>query len=146
MLDFKSLHLNLLKIVIFWPSRSLLDITLPEPKKSQLSSNRKFQSQHHRYRNNVVPNVYAISKQNISHLIHQCFGNASITSLKLMSRKGLLEGLPKNLPDLEELCPFFSWPRQLNLPEFQPLMSWNFPLGSCFIWILHFSMLKVSVY
>ena len=37
-----------------------------------------------------------------------------------------------------------SLPRQLKFPEVQPLMSQNFPLGSCFKWIFSFSMLKAS--
>ena len=40
---------------------------------------------------------------------------------------------------------FLSWPRQLKFLEVQPLMSQNFPLGSCFKSILRFSMLKSSV-
>ena len=34
---------------------------------------------------------------------------------------------------------------QLRFPEVQPFVSQNFSLGSCFRWILRFSMLKASV-
>ena len=44
-------------------------------------------------------------KKTLSQLIHQRFGHVSINQLKLMARKGLLEGLPENLPELEEPCP-----------------------------------------
>ena len=40
---------------------------------------------------------------------------------------------------------FVSLPIQLTLPAFKPFMSQNPPLGSCFIWILNFSILKASV-
>ena len=45
-------------------------------------------------RNIVVPTVCSLSKQNLSHIIHQCFFNVSITRIKQMSIKGLMEGLP----------------------------------------------------
>ena len=86
-------------------------------------------------RNIVVPNLCAWSKQNLSQLIHQRFGNVSISRLKRMTRKGL-----SYKPAL-----FVSWPRQLKSLEVQPFMSWNNPLGSCFIWIFSFSMLEVSM-
>ena len=37
--------------------------------------------------------------------MYQHFGRVSITRLKQMSRKVLLEGLPENIPELEEPCP-----------------------------------------
>ena len=59
----------------------------------------------HRDKNIVVPNICGISKQNISQLIHQHFCHFSITRLKGMARKGLMEGFPENLSKLEEPCP-----------------------------------------
>ena len=59
----------------------------------------------HRDKNIVVPNVCGISKQNISQLIHQRICHLSITRLRGMARKGLMEGLPENLSKLEEPCP-----------------------------------------
>ena len=59
----------------------------------------------HRDKNLVVPTVCGLSKQNISQLIHQRFGHVSITRLKRMARKGLMEGLPENIPELEDPCP-----------------------------------------
>ena len=54
------------------------------------------------YRDNnlVVPTVCGLSKQTLSQLIHQLFGHVSITRLKRMARKGLMEGLPENPPEL----------------------------------------------
>ena len=57
---------------------------------------------HHKDNNIVVPTVCVLSKQNLSQLIHQQFGHFSSTRLKQMARKGLMEGLPENLPELEE--------------------------------------------
>ena len=52
----------------------------------------------HRDKNIVVPTVCGLSKQTLSQLIHQRFCHVSITRLKLMARKVLMEGLPGNLP------------------------------------------------
>ena len=41
-------------------------------------------------------------KKTLSRLIHHRFGHVSITRLKQIARKGLMEGLPENLPKLEE--------------------------------------------
>ena len=54
-----------------------------------------------RDRNIFVPTVCALPKQNLSQIIHQSFGHVSITRLKPTERKGLMEGLPENIPDLE---------------------------------------------
>ena len=59
-----------------------------------------------------------------------------IPDLKLMTRKGLMGYLPEISLTWKNPALFFSWPRQLELPEVQPLMTQTFPLGSCFIWIL----------
>ena len=59
----------------------------------------------HRDKNLVVPTVCGFSNQTRSQLIHQRFGHVSITRLKRMARKGLMEGLPENFPELEEPCP-----------------------------------------
>ena len=63
----------------------------------------KFNS--HRDRHIIVTTVCAQPKNNILQIIHQHFGHVSITILKRIARKGLMEGLPENLPDLEELFP-----------------------------------------
>ena len=56
-------------------------------------------------KNIVVPTVGGLSKQTLSQLIHQRFVHVSITRLKRMARKGLMESLPENLPELEEPFP-----------------------------------------
>ena len=48
----------------------------------------------HRDNNIVVPTICVLSKQNLPQLIYQRFGDISITILKLISIKGLIEGLP----------------------------------------------------
>ena len=57
-----------------------------------------------RNRNILFLTFWYLSKQNLSQLIHQNFGHVYIDRLKLISRKLLLEGLPTNIPDLEEPC------------------------------------------
>ena len=58
-------------------------------------------------RNIVVPTVCVLSKQNISHIIHQCFGIVSIFSIKRMARKVIMEVLPTNIPDLKISLTYF---------------------------------------
>ena len=41
-------------------------------------------------------------KHNLSQLINQRFGHVTINRLILTARKGLMKGLPKKLPDLDE--------------------------------------------
>ena len=48
----------------------------------------------HRDKDIFVPIVCWISKQTLSQLIHKRFGHVSITIIKKMARKGLMEGLP----------------------------------------------------
>ena len=55
----------------------------------------------HRDNNLVIPTVCVLSKQNLSQNFHQSFGHVSIPRLKRMSIKGLMEGLPENLSELE---------------------------------------------
>ena len=52
-----------------------------------------------------------------------------------------MEGILKNLPDLEDPWPIFFLTKGIKLPELQSLMPQNPPLGSCFIWILCFKCL-----
>ena len=74
-----------------------------------------------------------------------CFGRDSIARLKQMARKGLIEVLPKILLTWKRLALFVSSTRQITFLEVQPYVS-IFSLGSCFRWILRFSMLKASMH
>ena len=65
----------------------------------------------------VVPTVCELLKQNISQLIHQYFGRVYITRLKILVRKGLIESLPKNLPDLEYHCPILLLTKETKIPR-----------------------------
>ena len=104
----KMIHLNLLKIVTLLTLKVVLG-----DQHTRLTT--IFDYLHleivkiNPYRDNniVVPTVYGISKQAPSQLIHQRFGHVSITRLKLMARKGILEGLPENLSKLEDTCPIY---------------------------------------
>ena len=57
--------------------------------------------------NIVIPTVCQLSRKILSQIIHQSFVHISITRLKLIARKGLMEGLQENLPELEETCPIY---------------------------------------
>ena len=102
MLSFKRLHLDILNIV------TLLNLNVvlgghPTKLKTILTIFKyKFVKVNpHRDKNIVVPTVCALSKQNTSQIIYQRFFHVSVIQLKLMKIKGLMEGLPENLPDLE---------------------------------------------
>ena len=56
-------------------------------------------------------------KQNLYHPIHQIFGCVSIARIKRMARKGLMEVLPTNLPDLEDTCPICLLTKATKIPR-----------------------------
>ena len=95
--------------------------------------------------NDVVPTFSSLSKQKIYHLIRKFSVHVSIARLKQMSRKGLMEGLPTHLPGLEDPCPICLLNKENKIPRGPTIDDSRFPLGSCFICILRFSMLKVSM-
>ena len=95
------LHMNLLNIVTLLTLKVVLGdhhnrlktiLTIFKSKIFKVNPNRD--------RNIVVPTICELSKQNLSHIIHQSFGHLSITRLKIITRKGLMEGLPENIPEL----------------------------------------------
>ena len=92
----------------------------------------------HRDMNIVIPNLCALSKQNLSQIIHQHFGHVSITRLKPMARKGLMKCLPENIPDLEEPCPVCLLTNATKFIRGPTTDVSKLPLGSCFRWILRF--------
>ena len=55
----------------------------------------------------MIPTFCDLSKYNTYQIINQHFGRVSIVSLKLMAIKVLRDGLPTNLPDLEDTWPIF---------------------------------------
>ena len=103
MLAFKSLHLNLLNIVTFLTLKVVLG-DHPTILKTILTIFKyKFVKVNSHTDNNIfVPTLCALSKKNLSQIIHQRFGHISITRLKIKSINGLMEGLLVNTPDLEE--------------------------------------------
>ena len=70
----------------------------------------------HIYKNIFLPTVCRLLKQTLSRLIHQHFGHVSITRLKLMTRKGLMEGLPETTPELEEPYPICLLTKATKIP------------------------------
>ena len=94
----KRLHINVLNIVIFLTLKGVLGDRRTRYKKIYLQieivkSNTKIN------RNFVVQTVCALTKQNLIQLIHEHFDHVSIVSLKRITRKVLVKGLPKNIPD-----------------------------------------------
>ena len=99
----RKLHLNLLNIVTLLnlkvvlgdhPNRLSIILTIFNSKFVKINP--------HRDKNLVVPTVCGLSKKNLSLMIHQRFGHVSITRLKRMARKELMDCLPENIPELEE--------------------------------------------
>ena len=71
----------------------------------------------HRDKNIVVPTVCGLSKQTLYQIIHQRFDHVSITQLKWMAIKGLVEGLSENIPELEEPCPICLLTKATEIPR-----------------------------
>ena len=55
------------------------------------------------------------------------------------------EGSRNKYPWLIKPCDILFWPKHLKFSQVQPLISETTPPGSCFNWVLSFSMLKSSV-
>ena len=107
MLVFKILHLNLLIVVIFYPQVGSWISPYQTQNNIDYLQIKIFKVKHQRNRNILVSTVCALSKQNLPRFIHQRCGCVSISSLKPIARKGLMEGLPTNLPELELLFTIF---------------------------------------
>ena len=92
-----------------------------------------------RNRNIVVPTVYPLSKKYIYQPINKWFGNVSFYILELMAKKWLMEGLPTNIPDLEETWPIFILTKEDKVTIGPTIdVSTPSPLGSYFKQILRF--------
>ena len=74
------------------------------------------------------------------------FGHYSITRLKLMARKELMEGFTENIPGFEQICPIYILTKTTKITKGTTTDVSIFPLGSFFRWNFPFSMLKASVY
>ena len=144
---FKRLHLKLLNIVILcifkmvlgghfiWP-RTIWTIFILRLSKSTLTETKILWFQLSAVSWNII-----FIKLSINVVVMHPFPDYDKSQ-----RKGSLKACQKtyptgNIPDL-----FFSWLQQLKLPEVPIMTSQSFPLGSCFKWIFHFSMLKVYMY
>ena len=98
----KSLHMNLLKIVTLFTLKVVLGdyhtrittiLTVLNTKLSILILTETIM---------LFPQLsLEFQNKNLSQIIHQSFYHVSITRLKRMARKGLMEGLPENLPESE---------------------------------------------
>ena len=102
MLVFKRLHLNLLNIVTFLTLKSVL-VDQPTILKTIYTIFKLKLSNPIIKETVIFLSQLSVPYQNKKSLIiHRRFGHVSISRLKLMARKGLVEGLPKNISDLEE--------------------------------------------
>ena len=93
----------------------------------------------------MVSTICGLSKQNPYQLIRQLFGHVSITRLILIERKGFMEGLPENIPDMEETCPTCLLTKAKKNPRGPTLDVSKFAPGFMIHMIFCFSMLKASV-
>ena len=82
--------------------------------------------------NFVVSTICDLSKQEISQLVHQKFGHVSICRLKRMARKGIMDGLPTNIPDLEDTFPIFLLTKATEIPRSSTIEVSKFPPGFMF--------------
>ena len=98
-----------------------------------------------RNRNIVVPTLFALSTHNLSQIMNQHFGHVSIYRLKSMTRKGLMEGIPKNIPDMEKPCDICILTKATNITIGLTIDVLKNPLGSCLKCIFRYSALKSSV-
>ena len=73
-----------------------------QTQKYQLYSNQKWSNPTLKETVTILSQLSVQFQNNISQLIHKSFGHISINRLKQMTRKGIMEGLPENIPDLEE--------------------------------------------
>ena len=85
---------NSLTLWFCWPSRFFLKSPYKTQNNLDYIQIKIFRVNPHREKNIVVPTGFSLSKQKLSLIIHQLFGHVSITRLKLMAKKGLIEGLP----------------------------------------------------
>ena len=116
-LVFKHLGSNLLNIVILWTLRVIPGGHPKGPRNfGTIFRLRLSKVNITRHKNVVVPIIHDISKQNNSQLIHQHFGRVSISIWQLMSKKFIMKGLPKNLPDLEEPWPIRLFTKATKIP------------------------------
>ena len=104
-------------LIIFWISRLFLEITLTDYKQLRLSSNINLQSKTSKKQGYCCPNCMCSIKTNFSQIIHQHFVRVSISRLKLMVRKLLVEYLPTNIPDLEDPFPIFLITKATKIPR-----------------------------
>ena len=95
------------KLCPCWPSRSFLEITLPDSKIVDYLQIKILKLNSQISKIIVVPTVFYLSKQNTPQIIQRRFGHVSISRIKRMARRWLMEGLPENLPDLEYPWPIF---------------------------------------
>ena len=101
MLDFKMLRLNLLNIVTLLTLKVVLLDHSTRLKTISTIFKYKFSNSTLKA-TGILLSQLPVSYQiiYISQLIHKSFGNVYIAGLKKMERKGLVEGIPENLPDL----------------------------------------------
>ena len=117
LLDFKRLLLNILNIVTFLTLKVAIG-DRPNRLKTIMTIFKCESSNSTLIETVILFSQLAVNFQkNISHLIHQHFFHVSITIIKLMSRKGIIEVIPENIPDLEEPCPMFLLTKATRIPR-----------------------------
>ena len=102
------------ELLFFLTSRSFLEITLTDSKHLYYLEIEIVRFNPQRNRNILVPNICALSKHNLSQIIHQWFCHVYISRLKPMSRKDSWRFSQKIYLACESSALFFFWPRQLK--------------------------------
>ena len=117
-----------------------MEITLTDSKNLKYIQIENFNVEPQRDSNIVVPTVCALLKNNIVHIIHHIFGRIYFTRLKRISRKKSMEGLPENLPELEEHRLIFLLNKANKIPRVQTADVSKFARG--FMLQMDFAFLK----
>ena len=104
-----------------------MDITLKDSIFLTIFKYKLSKSTPHRDSNIVVPTVWSLSKNNCYQIIHQRFFHVSISRIKGITRKVLVEGLPENITYLEEPYPIFLLTQSTKNPRYPTTDVLKFP-------------------
>ena len=90
----------------------------------------------------MLSQLFVDFQNKLSQLINQRFGHVSITRIKRMARKGLMEGLPEDLPELKEPWPVCLMTKETKFPRGPTTDVSKFALG--FMLQMYFSFFNVE--
>ena len=136
--------MNILNIVTLLTPKVIIGDHPTRQKNVYYLKIKNFKVNPQRNRNISVPTV--CDPLNVfSQLSHQKFVHVSIVRIKVTTRKGITEGLPTNLPDLEETCTICLLKKATKIPRGKTIYVLKYPPGFMLQMDFHFSILKASV-